>query len=108
MKRLLGVLLGVCLLAGCAWDLDGTWILSSGQDSKGCTKRFTFLEKGNVEVENDGEMPFVVSYERVGANQYKMDTKTSSNLISFKIEGKKLQAKISGGTATCLYDQINS
>lgn len=109
MKGLLGFLFLVSfLLSGCSGSsLEGTWILTAGQEDKGCTQRFTFLEKGNVEVQNEGERPFVATYEQVGDNQYKMDTKTQSNLVQMKVINKKLHVKVSGGTEQCFYDQIN-
>lgn len=110
IKRIMAFVLGVGLLTGCssAPDLEGTWILSSGQEEKGCTQRFTFLEKGNVEVQNEDEMPFVMSFERLEGDQYKMDGKQNANLTHFKVVDKKLHVRVSGATETCFYDQIKS
>lgn len=103
MKKIAPIILAVLLLTACSSGLNGTWFLSTGQEDRGCSERFVFLDGNNVEIKDQDGKAIVATYDQVGKNQYKLDMNITAILVEMKRMDEKLMVKT--GDIMCMYDQ---
>lgn len=101
------LVVGLVLLTACSSSLDGAWVLSSGQEERGCTERFTFLDGNNIEIKDTKDKSVVATYERVGPDQFKLDMQITSILVHMKVTDEK-QLLMKSSDKLCMYDKVHT